>query len=189
VGREIVSVTLQGLPETLARLREFPRKVQKRCLVKAVRAGVRPLLTTARKNAPRRTGLFRGSLDTKIKSYKDGAVQVGIVGQAKGRMASRGLRKGRGGISGRGDLVPVHFVENDIKPHRIPKDGRKGMLLLRLPSGHRMLVESVQHPGTKGQRPIARAAESATGEANARFAEKLTVEVEAEAAKIAAGSP
>ena len=198
---EIVNVTLQGLPQTIATLNTFPKKIQKRALVKAVRAGVRPLLVASRRNAPRLTGIFRASLDTKIKSYRDGVVQVGIVGQKKDRRAERStnreiragraltgrLGRGRGGISGRGDLVPVHFVENPTKPHQIPKDGRKGMLLLRLPSGHRMLVDSVSHPGTKGSRPIARAAEAATGEANARFAEKLTIEVEAEAAKIAAG--
>ena len=197
---EIVSVTLQGLPQTIATLKTFPNKIQKRALVKAVRAGVRPLLVASRRNAPRRTGIFRASLDTKIKSYRDGVVQVGIVGQKKDKRAERAvnreiragrsitgrLGRGRGGISGRGDLVPVHLVENPTKPHSIPKDG-KGPIVLRLPSGARMVVQSVQHPGTRGSRPIARAADAATGEANSRFAEKLTIEVEAEAAKIAAG--
>lgn len=177
---EIASFTLQGLPETVRRLEELPKRIEKRCMTKAVRAGAAPLVKAAKANAPRATGLFKRSLDSKIKSYGQGRVTLAIVGQKKTVTQRRKLRKGRGGISGRGDLVPVHFVEEPTRPHRIPKEGR-GPLRLKLPSGQLAVVQSVEHPGTRGQHPIRRAADSAAGTAAQAFADKLSAEVEREA--------
>jgi hypothetical protein len=173
------TVTLEGLPATVRRLRLLPDKIEKRCLSKAVRAGAAPLLKAARRNWPRLTGLSKRSLDQKVKSYRGGQVVVAIVGQAGAVKNRKKLRKGRGGISGRGDIVPVHFIEEGTKPHRIPKEGR-GMLLLRLPGGGKVLVDHVQHPGTRGQHPIRRAADSAGGAAGEAFTAKLEAEVSRE---------
>lgn len=176
----VTTITLVGLPQTLRRLQELPQKIQKRCMMKAVRAGGAPLLKAARRNWPRLTGLSKRSLDQKVVSYGAGRVVVSIVGQRKNALirARAKLRKGRGGISGRGDVVPVHFVEEATKPHRIPKYGR-GMLILRTPAGLRA-IDHVMHPGTRGQHPIRRAADSASGEAGQAFAAKLEQEVSRE---------
>ena len=198
---EIVTVKLEGVAAAISKLRTLPNKIQKRGLVKAVRAGINPLKKASYKNAPRMTGIFRASLDTKIKSFKDGKVQVGLVGQRRERRIDKRTNRhiragmklagkfgfGRGGIGGRGDTVPIHLVENPTRPHRIPKEG-KGPLQLRLPSGYRLVVESVNHPGTKGQHPVERAYDSTNAECLQRFSEKLTTEVDIEAAKIAGGT-
>ena len=183
----VTTVTLTGVPATVRKLLDLPAKIQARCMRKAVNAGGAPLVKAAKRFAPRLTGLFKRSLDQKIKSYRAGQVVVSIVGQKSEVKNRRKLRKGRGGISGRGDLVPVHFVEESTKPHRIPKAGR-GPLVLRSRSGASVIVGSVQHPGTRGQHPIRRAADAAGEAAIEAFADKLTTEVDIEAAKIAAGA-
>jgi hypothetical protein len=179
VATEIARVTLEGLPETVRKLAELPKRIEKRCMTKAVRAGAAPLVKAAKAAAPRLTGLFKRSLDSKVKSYAQGRVTVAIVGQKKQVTQRKKLRRGRGGISGRRDLVPVHFVEEDTRPHRIPKEGR-GPLTLRLPSGQTVTVSSIQHPGTRGQHPLRRAADAASGVAAQQFTEKLRVEVDRE---------
>jgi hypothetical protein len=226
----VVNITLSGLPATVRKLQALPDKIQRRAVGKAVRAGTRPLVIAARKNAPRSTGIFRASLDVKIKSYKSGTVQIGIVGQKTERAVSKmreimagkkltgKLGKGRGGISGGGDLVPVHFIEEGTKPHIIGaerlkrkqvattkawRDAQraKGLdprafrtfivqakpIVLRNRSGQVVFVGAVNHPGTRAEHPIRRAADEKASEAANRFAEKLESEVNAEAIKLATG--
>lgn len=181
------TIELEGLAETRQRLLQLPDRIQKRCMSKAVRAGGALFVKAAKRNAPRLTGLFKRSLAQRVKSYQAGKVVVSITGQQNTVKNRRKLRRGRGGISGRGDLVPIHFVEENTKPHRIPKEGR-GMLILRNRSGGRVLVYSVvHHPGTRGQHPIRRAADSQAGAAAQEFAKKLAIEVDAEVAKLAVG--
>jgi hypothetical protein len=206
-------MTLVGLPETVKRLQALPDKIQKRAMSKAIRAGGNVFVKAAKRNAPRATGLFKRSLDQKVKSYRGGAVTISIVGQKSEVKSRRKLRKGRGGISGRGQLVPIHFIEEDTRPHRIPKEFRKtqikttkehrdrmralglefrkwkverrGPLVLRLPSGQQVIVDSIEHPGTRGTHPIRRAAESSYAAAGEAFAAKLRIETDAEVAKLA----
>ena len=207
MAKDII-VKLSGLPETTARLAGLPTKIQLGALRKSANAGAQPLLKAARRNAPRATGRFAKTLAVKIKQYRGGAVVVAIIGQEQKTKSLKKLRKGRGGISGRGGLVPIHFVEEDTRAHRIPKEFRKTQLkttkeyrdrmralgkefrayqvekrkplLLRLPSGQRVFVESIWHPGTKGQHPIRRAADAASVEASEAFATKLAQEVDRE---------
>lgn len=180
MSQAIATVTLEGLPATTRALAELPKRIAKRCMMKAIRAGGGPLIKAAKRAAPRATGLFVRSLDQRTVSYRGGQAVVSIVGQKKTVTSRKKLRKGRGGISGRGDVVPIHFVEEDTKPHRIPLEGR-GMLLLRVPGKGLVLVDHVMHPGTRGQHPIRTAAETASGDAAARFSEKLEIEVAREA--------
>lgn len=209
------TVVLQGLPETVRRLQELPGKIAKRCLSKAARAGGAPLVKAVKRQWPQATGLSKRALTQKVKSYQDGRVVISIVGQQKDVRARKKLRKGRGGISGRGDVVPIHLIENPTKPHRIPKEFRKtqlqttkahrdamrsqgrdfrrykierrGPLRLRLPGGQVVFVESIQHPGTRGKKILKAAADAGAAEAAQSFAAKLESEVDREAAAIAAG--
>lgn len=206
------TVQLTGLPETVKRLQQLPTKIQLRAMRKAANAGTQPLLRAARRNSPRATGRFAKTLGAKVKQYRNGAVVVAIIGQEEKNKRLKKLAKGRGGISGRGGLVPIHFVEEDTRPHRIPKEFKKTQLkttkeyrdkmraagkefrvykierrqpmMLRLPSGQRVFVEKIYHPGTRGQHVIQRAADSAGGAAAEAFAAKLAQEVDREAAGI-----
>jgi len=185
----VATVTLEGLAPTVRKLEALPRRIQKGPVRKAVRAGGAPFVKAAKRNAPRRRGIFKRTLTQKIKSYRGGVVTLTIVGQLKGARikAIKGLKKGRGGISGRGDVVPIHFVEEDIKPHRIPKEGG-GPIAIKTPGGRIVIVQSIQHPGTRGQHPIRRAAQQAEKPGVQKFQEKLETEVDAEAAKLAASA-
>lgn len=198
----VLDIKLEGLETTLKRLRVFPGKVQKRCLRSAVAAGAVPLVKAVKANSPQLTGIFKRSIATKIKGYQGGAIFVSIVGQANKLRSSKKVRAGRGGISGRGGIVPIHFIENRTKPHRIPlrdyvlkqfattkafrdyrrsqgkdfrvykKVWREKRLAVHLPSGV-LFRWSVQHPGTGGSYPVRRAAETAAVEATNRVGRKL----------------
>lgn len=182
----VAAMKLEGLPETRRRLIQLPDRIQKRCMSKAVRAGGALFVKAVKRNAPRLTGLLKRSLAQRVKSYQAGKVVVSITGQQNMVRNRRKLRRGRGGISGRGDLVPIHFVEENTTPHRIPKEGR-GPLVLRSRSGASVIVGSVWHPGTRGQHPIRRAADSQAGAAAQELPKKLAIEVDTEVAKLAVG--
>lgn len=169
---DAIEIKLDGLETTLRRLQAFPVKVQKKCLRSAVAAGAVPLVRAAKSASQQRTGIFRRSLASKLKSYQSGAVYVSIVGQANKIRASKKVRAGRGGISGRGQIVPIHFVEDGIKPHVI---SRRSMRALGFPlsSGQMVFRGSVQHPGHAGRHVIRKAAETAGREAADRVERKL----------------
>lgn len=178
------TMRLEGLPATTAVLATLPRNIQKRSMSRATRAGGAPYVKAAKRNAPRLRGIFKRSLTLKVKSYRGGETHVAIAGQLKGNLRSIAkLRRARGGISGRGDVVPIHFVEEDIKPHVIP-----GPVAIHTPSGRVVVVQSVQHPGTRGQHVIRQAAQQAEGESVRKFTEKLSTEVDREAAAAAASA-
>jgi hypothetical protein len=188
-----VQMTLQGLPPTLKKLAVLPDKIQKRATVKAIRAGAAPFVKAAKRNAPQSSGLFKRSLTSKIKSYRSGAVTLAIIGQLKsGRItATKKLKAGRGGISGRGDLVPIHLIENDVRPHAISATmirgkqtgGRwRGALRIAVPPVTLVYRRRVHHPGYTGRHPIGKAAAEAEAPALTAFTEKLRVEVDRESA-------
>lgn len=178
-------ITLEGLPSTIRRLETLPPKIQRRAMKKAINAGAAPFLKASRRNAPRATGLFKRSLTTKVVSYRSGAVTLAMIGQQKRKRikataAGERRRVGRGGISGRGDIVPIHFIEEDIRSHAInPKQGRS----LRIDGEYRA---HVRHPGVRGQHPIAKAARESESAGVRAFAAKLQSEVIKEAAKLTA---
>lgn len=174
----VATIKLEGLETTLRRLRTFPAKVQKKCLRKAVSAGAVPLVKAAKKASPQLRGIFKRSLTTKVKGYQGGAVEVAIVGQSAKIRSAKKVRAGRGGISGRGDVVPIHFIEDGVRPHRIPKEGSKRKLHITLPSGQLVFLYSIQHPGHRGFHPIRHAAETAATEAASRVEQKLAEEIE-----------
>lgn len=180
-GGDLVAVDLRiqtvGIERTLQKLSEYPEKVQRRALRLAVSAGGTVLVRAVKANSPRLTGLFRRSIAAKVKSYQGGAVVVAIAGQTSQVRSRKKLGPGRGGISGRGEVVPIHFLERDIKPHRIGV--RRSRALILLIDGEVLAFrKSAMHPGHRGYRMVERAAAQAGGEAQARVEEKLREEVE-----------
>jgi hypothetical protein len=206
------AVQIEGMRETLAVLEELPRRIQRRAITKAVRAGGNPLLKAARRNAPRKTGIFRRSLTSVIRTYPRTGSVVMIVGQSGASKTNRLREKIRargshtGGISGRGDVVPSHFLEGDTRAHVITGARQKVRMVTTTAGGRRrarsvavgeiqgmlswtqggqIFARQVRHPGTRGTRFLARSAAETQSEAREAFAAKLRIEVDAEAAAIA----
>lgn len=193
-----MTVKVEGAQVTARKLLSLGDKVAKKVVGKAANAGGRPLLKAVRRSAPRRNGLLAKSLDMKVKRYGAGAAAV--VGQIKsdkhrGRVIQRMLKKDvdirSGGISGRGDFVPLHMVENQVKAHGIrPRNnqrvyGERGALVFWT-GGRFVAVRGVQHPGHPGRQFVRSSTEQTTPEAFTAAENKLTVEVNAEADKAAA---
>ncbi len=111
-------VKMTGVQECLAVLQATPAKAQKVWLRKSVRAGGGPLLKAVRANVPVKNGGLKRSLRQLVRVYR-GTV-VAVIGQEKGKADTRKRKiKAKGGISGRGDVVPMHLVEQRVKPHKI----------------------------------------------------------------------
>jgi hypothetical protein len=203
-----MTLKIDGMPATVRALEELPRNIQKLAIGKALRAGTAPTIKAARRLAPRATGLLKRSIVAKFKSYRGGAVQIEIIGQGSEVKNRKKLKAGRGGISGRGDIVPVHLVEEDTKPHGIPKtvrlkqiktskewrDAQRAQGLaprkyaqirrlykpLAIQAGGGVIYRgSARHPGTQGSHFLREASESTMGQTTQRFSEKLKTEVEA----------
>ena len=168
-------IAVTGVESTTAALNTLPKKMAKRAVRKSVNAGGGVFLKAARRNAPRANGTFRRSLIVKVKNYQAGS--VAIIGQNRNAKGSAKIKRS-GGISGRGDVVPSHFIENPIKPHRLAP---KTKTLLRFDAGNGVVfARSVMHPGTRGQFPIRRAAQSSEREAVSVLTTKLAVETRSE---------
>jgi hypothetical protein len=181
----IATIKLEGVAETVKRLEALPRRARKSIVRKAVRAGGAPFVKAVKANVPRRTGILKRSITQKVVTYQQGVVTLSIIGQQKGksRLQTKKAKKGRGGISGRGDVVPIHFIEEDIKPHVIP-----GPVAIRTPGGQVVMASNIKHPGVKGRHPVRKAARQAERAAIRAFQDKMATEVDKEAAKIAMGA-
>jgi hypothetical protein len=77
----------------LSKLKTLKDNVQKKILKKAVRAGIKPLLTDLRSKVPMSTGSLKKSLASKVDSVKGETTTYGVVGPrskwkkvVKGRM-------------------------------------------------------------------------------------------------------
>jgi len=181
-----VTAKIEGVEDCVRALQTLPRNIQRRAVGKAVRAGGAPFTKAAKRNAPKRSGIFKRSLTSKQKSYKGGAHIVAIIGQQKGsRLQTKKAKRTRGGISGRGDVVPIHLVEMPTKPHAI--QAKTVMMFESADVDYgvdQVFVKRVQHPGTRGQQPMRKAAQEAERPGLAAFEAKLTAEVDKEAASL-----
>jgi len=173
--------TITGVQQTQRALNSLETRVRKKVLRKSVRAGGGVILKGERKHAPRSTGLFKRSLAQKVKSYKSGNV-VSIVGQKKGaKITSRKkLRKGSGGISGRGQVVPIHLVDQPTRHHIIWPRNRQAILI-----GSGQFTARVRHPGTSGARFMQRTESETRTPALRAFRTKTEQEVNREARSVA----
>lgn len=65
-----MAVRIDGLAELNRKLRELPRKVQRRGLRRAVRAGAEPIRERAEELAPRRTGRLARNIVTRYRTSR-----------------------------------------------------------------------------------------------------------------------
>ena len=156
-------LTLTGTGDLEKLLEELPRRVIKKGLRQAMSAAGQPILKQARRDAPRKSGLLKKSLQKKVKAYKSGNVAV-IIGAAWGYT---------------GWVVNIKLRKR-AKPTKLHRDNQN-------PGNYSHLVEQ----GHGGPRPApAHAFLKPAYEANKARAlsiatRKLTDVLESEAAKLA----
>lgn len=148
-----ITFRINGLRELKQKFDALDKKTRRSISRKSLRAGATIITRGVRNAAPRRTGLLRRSIRSTLKSYGGGARFVAIIGQQKdirfGKATERAKSHKRGaGISGRGDKVPIHLVDQRVGPHDIPE--LPGVLLIGERSGVRTFVSNVYHPGHPG---------------------------------------
>ena len=88
-------ITVTGQHQVQGRLSALEGKVRRQVLRKAVTAGARVVLRTEKSLAPVRLGFLRKSLGTKVKSYRNSGVVVGLVGPRTDKIYFVGNRRVR----------------------------------------------------------------------------------------------
>lgn len=73
-------VTISGDKELIEHLKRSNKRIQKRVVNNAVKAGGKPIIKDAKSRAPIRTGTLAKSLGSKAKSYDNGETRVVIIG-------------------------------------------------------------------------------------------------------------
>lgn len=74
----------QAVANLVKRLAALDRKVARKALKAGVNEVTKNVLWDAKSLVPKRTGLLRKSLGRKVKSYRGGAIIVGIIGPRRG---------------------------------------------------------------------------------------------------------
>lgn len=196
-----MSLKIDGVAKAARRVGSFDKKIRTKVMRKAVRAGGAVTLKTAKAKAPRVNRGLSKSLVQKVKTYPNGNV-VSIVGQDLGKVKKGGINAKKkklkgGGISGRGDAVPSHLVENPTQAHLLPGRIRRGVqrgshaILNAFPGGPpnakggTVFTRRIKHPGTSGAYFVRKAQASSATPAQRKIETKLIIEAarEAEAVK------
>lgn len=163
----LLSMKLEGVDEAAKRLDSADRKIRKRVVRKAVRAGAAPYVKAVKRDAPVDTRELKKSLTQKVKSYRSGATIVSVVGA-----------RNRRSPSGRNPAKYLHLVEGGTRPHVIRTRTAAALSL-----GRNAFVKEVRHPGTKATRFMATTATSRRSEMVNAFSSKMKEETERELAK------
>lgn len=121
---------VRGERETIAALRAFPEKIQRRGLIRVLRAGGFVVRDRARTKIRPVSGRLARSLRVTVKRYRNGLMVARII-------AGRRVKKD--------DPFYALFVERGTKPHEIRPAGRKSLFLAGV------FAEVVKHPGAKPQ--------------------------------------
>jgi len=100
----------------LKKLRKLPEKVRKNVIVGAVRAGAKPIVEEAKKNAPVRTGALRDSIGVKKMRTRDKNIVLFTISPMRKSIAKHFRANGvRWSIKGEVDPYYAHFVEFGTK--------------------------------------------------------------------------
>jgi HK97 gp10 family phage protein len=180
-----------GVQDTLNAFRDLPRAIRNKHMRIAMNAGAGVIRDAAVANAPKQSGLLRKSLKIKVRvpdaSYNvkhHGKPAYAVIGPARhvvARVATiKGVVKtittrqaikrsfGGGGFTTRRPSRYAHLVEKGTRPHGIK--AKSGGLLSNQQA---VFGRSVKHPGTKPQRPMARAVQSSGEAAKNKVIQKL----------------
>ncbi len=198
VDRIKIDYNVLGVEESDRLFRQLNSKLQRKVTRKAINAAARPMVKRVRQLVPKKTGLLKRSITHRVKAYRRGGIQVAVIGQrgagsksTKALAAAQGRalmsRGNRGGISGKGKIVPIHLVDQPTKAHRIrPKvaSAMAGDVLVFRRYGKINWESVVNHGGTRGYKFLARAFSGTSRQSLRAFETKFLNEVYAEASKI-----
>ena len=156
-----VEFAIDGIEQLQSFWDKFDDKIRRKVLRKSVNAACRPVVKKVRALAPKQTGLFRRSITHMVRSYRRGGSLAGVSGQRGQRSKSTKAldkaasaaksHKNRGGLSGKGKVVPIHLVNNPVKPHTIKANLLKGERLVFRRYGRINWERDVDHKGHGGR--------------------------------------
>jgi hypothetical protein len=181
-----------GVQDTINAFRDLPRAIRNRHMRIALNAGGGVIRDAVVANLPSESGLLKKSIKVKVRvpdaSFNTqhrgrpayaviGAAwsvqgRVGLVkGQMKKITTRQAIRRSFGGNGTFHTRVParyLHLLEKGTKPHAVKATNAKV-----LSNGEAVFGRAVKHPGTKPQRPIARAVQSSGEAAKRKVIQKL----------------
>lgn len=196
-GMEI-GITIKGARAAAAKFDQLDAITRRKVLRKATTAASGLIRKAVKQKAPRKTGLLRKSLGSKVKKYERGNVYTAIIGQAKGIEEQKGFSKAvaravghkkRGGLSGEGAVVPLWLVNNAVESHGMPgkrKEKRDPSKPYVWTVGSRRIYREYirNHPGHSGSKFIERGARSSQLPASKAFRRKFKSELAREMRKL-----
>ena len=126
-----VGLTLKGAERTTKAFDALDAKTRRNILKKSTTAASGEIRKEVKRQTPRKTGLLRRSIGSKVQKYQKGNLYLGVIGQAKGLSGQKGFsaaalkattHKKRGGLSGEGVVLPLWLVISPVQAHAMPGD-------------------------------------------------------------------
>ena len=185
-----VGLTLKGAERTTKAFDALDAKTRRNILKKSTTAASGEIRKEVKRQTPRKTGLLRRSIGSKVQKYQKGNLYLGVIGQAKGLSGQKGFsaaalkattHKKRGGLSGEGVVLPLWLVNSPVQAHAMPGSKRKK----RDPSkpyvffawgGKQYRKRIPNHPGHDGARFIEKGARASERAAATAFRRKFKAE-------------
>lgn len=84
MSKALVTVKMDGVKEFGERLDALEKKIRRKLTKKAVTAGTRVFMRAAKTKAPKRSGLLKKSVGSRVQVYRNSGVVVGIAGPRTG---------------------------------------------------------------------------------------------------------
>ena len=126
------TIKITGVKEVNAALSELVKKVQRKVISKAVRAGAKPIQAKAKTLAPIKTKILQKSIKVRVSKYvgkrkkKRGEVAINVQtgkGDYKGdtfygAFQEFGWKAGKRGSENRTEIPGKHYLENAYKAER-----------------------------------------------------------------------
>ena len=193
-----VGLTIKGAKATAAKFDQLDAITRRKVLRKATTAASGVIRKAVKQKAPRKTGLLRKSLGSKVVKYQKGNVYTAIIGQAKGIEKQKGFSKAvaravghkkRGGLSGEGVVLPLWLVNNPVEAHGMPgkrKEKRDPSKPYVWTVGRKRIYREYirNHPGHSGSKFIQRGAQASQQPAGTAFRRKFKAELALEMRKL-----
>jgi len=170
-----MNATIEGIPELMKTLEKFPGAIQRRILRPVLSAEGSKVVSEARENVPRQTGLLRKSLGKKMVTYKNGGV-ICVVGPR------RGFKQVIDGKP-RNPTKYAHLVEYGTKPHPIVTKFSGRIIYSKKGKVKGRNYTTLEHPGARRGNYLSKAYKTALNGAAERMAVRMAAEVEKLAAK------
>ena len=148
-----ITARVIGLEQSLAALDNLERKTRRKFARRSATKGGRAALKVLKRNAPRLGGGLRRSMDSKVVVYPNSVVVVLGQNASKARnskahqkAAASGKFAKMGGITGSGEIVPIHLVDQPTAAHVVRPRSAKA---LRIYSGRGKRAQATFIPSVR----------------------------------------